>query len=256
MPAPSAPSANTVVLQTGNGQNLVSWPLVSGATSYQVQRATDGITFANIGSPVTVPFYTDSAVLIGGTYYYQVNAINISGSSAFTPSYPASITPCLPGQINLGYMRYQSQLRSDQLNAQFLTVDEWNFNINQFAFELYDILVTKFGDDYFFAPPLQIPLTGAQSYPIPNGANYSAAPALYKLNGIDANVSGAAQGPNAGWTSRSAQQHLSNVLSTDGKSDFLFPTEYQHARATLVCADLDTNASRYRHDAVFYLRME
>jgi hypothetical protein len=198
MSAPSAPIANTVVLQTGNGQNLVSWPLIPSATSYSIQRATDGITFTTVGTSL-VPFYTDTTALIGGSYYYQVAAVNGSGTSAYTASFPALITPCLPGQINLGYMRYHAQLRSDQLNSQFLTTDEWNFNLNQFAFELYDVLVTKFGDDYFFAPPLQIPLTGAQSYPIPNGSNYNAAPALYKLNGIDANVSGAALGPNAGW---------------------------------------------------------
>jgi hypothetical protein len=96
-----------------------------------------------------------------------------------------------------------TQLRADKLNSLYLTTDEWNFNINQSANELYDMLVVKFGEDYFFAPPLIISLTGAQSYPLPNGSNYpvngSFAPALYKLNGIDANVSGYALGPNAGW---------------------------------------------------------
>lgn len=202
MPTPSAPLANTVVLQTGNGQNLVSWPLIATATSYSIQRATDGITFTTVGTSL-VPFYTDTTVSVGTNYYYQVAAVNGSGTSAYTASYPALITPCLPGQINLGYMRYMAQLRSDQLNSNFLTIDEWNFNVNQFAFELYDILVTKFGDDYFLAPPLLIPLTGAQFYPIPDGSNYpvsgTPSPALYKLSGIDANVSGAALGPNAGW---------------------------------------------------------
>jgi hypothetical protein len=84
-----------------------------------------------------------------------------------------------------------------------LTTDEWNFNINQSATELYDLLVEQYGEDYFFAPPLVIPLTGQQFYPIPNGSNYpvngTPSPALYKLNGIDANVSGYESGPNAGW---------------------------------------------------------
>ena len=213
MAAPSAPASDSVILQTGNGQNLLSWPIISGATSYKVQRSTDGVTFSLLSSPAT-NYYVDSTVSVGTSYYYQVAAHNTSGDSSYTASYPALITPCLPGQMNLGYLRYFSQLRADQLNSEFLTEDEWNFNINQASFELYDILVAAYGDDYFLAPPLLVPITGNQSYPLPNGSNYlgglqnqawtpgagsTPAAALYKLNGIDANVSGAAPGPNAGW---------------------------------------------------------
>lgn len=203
MAIPSAPAANTVILQTGNGKNLLSWPIIPTATSYSVQRATDGITFTTIAGSVAVPYYVDSTALVGTSYYYQVAAANGSGTSAYTASNPTLITPCLPGQINLGYLRYMSQLRCDQLNSNFLTEDEWNFNINQMGFELYDILIRCFGENYFLAPPLLISLTGAQFYPLPDGSNYpvsgSNSPACYKLNGVDANVSGAAPGPNAGW---------------------------------------------------------
>ena len=197
-----APAPTNIILQTGNGQNYLTWPLVVGATSYSVQRSTDGVTFSNVGTP-TSGYYLDSSVSVGSSYYYQIASVNGSGTSAYTASYPISITPCLPGQINLGYLRYMAQLRADKLNSEYLTTDEWNFNINQSANELYDILVDKYGEDYFFAPPLVISHTGAQFYPIPNGSNYPISgvpsPALYKLNGIDANVSGYALGPNAGW---------------------------------------------------------
>jgi hypothetical protein len=199
MTAPYQPQ--NIVLQTGNGQNFVLWDLVVGATSYIVQRGTDGITFATVGTPATNNFL-DTTVTVGTNYYYQVAAVS-SGTSPYAPSYPASITPCLPGQINLGYLRYVSQLRADKLNSQYLTTDEWNFNINQSSFGLYDELVTHFGEDYFFAPPLVIPLTGVDYYPLPDGSNYPVngvnAPALYKLNGVDANISGSSVGPNAGW---------------------------------------------------------
>ena len=196
MSAPYMPM--NVVLQTGNGQNFLTWPLVAGATSYSVQRSTDGITFSALGTSPTSN-YLDSTVSVGTNYYYQVASVSSGGTSSYSASYPISITPCLPGQINLGYLRYMSQLRADKLNSEYLTQDEWNFNINQSSDELYDILVSKYGDDYFFAPPLQIPLTGQQAYDLPNGANYSGAPACYKLNGIDANISGGSTGPNAGW---------------------------------------------------------
>lgn len=196
MPAPAAP--NTPVLQTGNGQNLISWDLVSGATSYLVQRSLDGVTFNPLSSPAP-NYYVDAAVSVGTTYFYQVAAHNASGDSVYTASYPANITPCLPGQINLGYLRYMSQLRADKLHSQYLTEDEWNWNINQSMYELRDILVTKFGDDYFLAPPLLIPLTGLDFYPLPNGSNYSSAPAIFKLTGIDSNIGGGVNTSNAGW---------------------------------------------------------
>lgn len=197
---PQAPY--NIILQTGNGQNLLSWPIIAGATSYLIQRSTDGITFTPLGSSFS-PSYVDSTALVGIAYYYQVASMNSSGVSNYAVPYPINIVPCLPGQINLGYLRYMSQLRADKLNSQYLTTDEWNWNINQSAAELYDILVTKFGDNYFLAPPLIISLTGAQSYALPDGSNYPIAgvpsPALYKFSGLDANISGGAPGPNAGW---------------------------------------------------------
>lgn len=199
------------VLQTGNGQIFLTWPLVAGATSYSVQRSTDGINFTTVGNP-TVAGYLDSAVQVGTNYFYQVGAVNVSGTSPYTVPYPTSITPCLPGQINLGYIRYMAQLRADKLNSEYLTTDEWNWNINQSMYELYDIMVSKYGDNYFFAPPLFVNLSGVQSYPMPDGSNYPLsqqpqggsgnAPACYKLNGIDLNISGQGAGTinnNAGW---------------------------------------------------------
>lgn len=191
-----------VILQTGNGKNLLTWSIIAGATSYTVQRSIDGVTFVTVGTPTSNSF-VDSTVTVGVNYYYQVASTNVTGTSGYSIPYPNQITPCLPGQINLGYIRYNAQLRADKLNSPYLTTDEWNFNINQSAAELYDILVTKFGDDYFFAPFLIIPLAGVPSYDLPDGSNYPIngvnSPALYKLCGVDANLSGAAPGSNAGW---------------------------------------------------------
>lgn len=189
----------TPVLQTGNQQNLLSWPIVSGATSYNVQRSTNGIAYASVATPAT-NYYADTSVTVGTTYYYKVASVNVNGTSPYTQSYPESIVPCLPGQINLGYLRYHSQLRADKLNSEYLTTDEWNFNINQSSNELYDILITKYGDNYFMAPYLLIPLTGQEFYALPDGLAYTAAPALYKLLGVDVNISGSISTPNAGWT--------------------------------------------------------
>ena len=181
-----------IILQTGNGQNFLTWNQVSGATGYSIQRGTDGVNWLNTYAPSGVnAYYLDSTAVVGTTYFYQVATVNGSGTGSYSGSYPLSITPCLPGEINLGYLRYMSQLRADKLNSQYLTTDEWNFNINQSSFALYDVLVSKYGDDYFLAPTLQISLTGNDYYALPNGSNYSGAPRLYKLTGVDGNYGGA-----------------------------------------------------------------
>lgn len=186
----------SVILQTGNGQNFLTWGIIAGATGYSVQRSLDGVTWSVVGTPA-VNSYLDNTVSPGISYFYQVASISGAGTSPFSPSYPTSIVPCLPGQMNLGYIRYLSQLRSDKLNSKFLTTDEWNSNINQSAFELYDILVTKFGDDYFLAPSIIFTTTGSGNYALPDGSlsflntatnTVTVAPALYKLVGVDCGV--------------------------------------------------------------------
>lgn len=185
-----------IILQTGNGQNYLIFDLVAGATGYSIQRSTDGVTWTVVGTP-TVNNFLDNTVTVGVTYFYQVASVSGAGTSPYSPSSPTSITPCLPGQMNLGYIRYLAQLRADKLNSKFLTTDEWNSNINQSAYELYDILVTKFGDDYFLAPSIIFTTTGVKNYPLPDGSlsflntatnTVTVAPALYKLLGVDCGV--------------------------------------------------------------------
>lgn len=189
-----------IVLTTGNGQNYLSWAEVAGATNYVVQRSLTGLlgSYSTIASPA-VNKYLDTTVTVGTQYWYQIGSVSTGGSSGFnnvgTNAQPLTITPCLPGQINLGYLRYMSKLKADKLNSNFLTDDEWNFNITQSTTRLYDFLIEKFGDKYFLAPPIQITANnqvivgGMATFPLPNGSNYSAAPGLYKLAGVDAGVS-------------------------------------------------------------------
>lgn len=183
-----------VVIQTGNAQIFLKWQQVVGATGYTVQRSTTGLvgSFTDLDTNVLINNYMDSAVTAGVQYWYQIASNNATGTSDFnstgTNDLDLTITPCLPGQINLGYLNYMSRLKADKLTSEFLTEDEWNFNINQSAFRLYDLLVTKFGEKYFLAAPLQFQATGAQSYPFPDGLNYGGAPALFKLAGVDAGI--------------------------------------------------------------------
>lgn len=206
-----------VYITTGNGQVCLNWNIVAGATGYPIQRSIDGVTFSAL-TTATTNVYVDTTATIGTQYWYQVASISSAGTSGYNAtgsnSLPLVITPCAPGQINLGYLRYQSRLRADQLKSNFLTVDEWNILINQSNMELYDVLVCKFGEDYFLATPLIITSSNLQAYPLPNGTNYlqtngqpdpagTPAPACYKVYGIDLNSYGAALNNPQGWRSMS-----------------------------------------------------
>lgn len=206
-----------IYISTGNGQICLNWNLVAGATSYIINRSTDGATYSFLAT-ATNNFYVDSTCNIGTQYYYQIASTSSAGTSGFnstgTNSLTLSIVPCAPGQINLGYLRYQSRLRADQLKSQFVTNDEANIMINQSSMELYDLLITKFGEDYFCAPPLILTSSSLQSYPLPNGTNYlqtngipdpngTPAPACYKVYGMDLNSYGAQLNNPQGWRSMS-----------------------------------------------------
>jgi hypothetical protein len=193
-----------IILQTGNGQNFLTWNLIIGVPNYTVQRSTDGINWTTIASPSTNN-YLDPAVVIGTNYFYQV-----SSGTGFTPSQPNSITPCAPGQINLGYLRYQARLRADMLRSNFVTNDEWNIEINQSAQELYGLLVSKYGEDYFLAPLQVFSTNGQQFYPLPDGTNFlntngmpdpngNPAPACYKVHKMEVNSFGANVSNVQGW---------------------------------------------------------
>lgn len=174
-----------VIAQEGNGQIYVSWDFQSGS-SYIIQRSLDQITYSTVASP-TSPEYLDTAVTPGTQYWYKVAGVNGSGTGAY--SLAVTQVPTITGKDTLGQVRLQAQQRADRVNSRFVTKSEWNTYINQSYFELYDILVQKYGDDYYVADPIQFTTTGADQYDLPNGINYSGARPIYKLLGVDLGIS-------------------------------------------------------------------
>ena len=187
MASPSIPSGFFV--QQADGSVLLTWNLVAGATSYKVQRSTDGVTYSVVSSPV-VNQYVDTSVTTGTLYYYQVASDNGTTSSS---TQPQKVVPTLAGQMSLAGLRLAAQQRADRENSNFVTLPEWNSYINQSTFELYDLLTTVY-EDYNLAPSLNITTTGAAQYDLPNGSNYSAAPAFYKLMGVDVGIASSTNG--------------------------------------------------------------
>lgn len=107
----------------------------------------------------------------------------------------------MEGTMTLSELMIATRQRADMLpsgytpslidTSLFVTDPELISYINQSYFELYDLLVTTY-DDYYVAPPLEFTTDGTTAqYALPDGANYTGAPAFYKLMGVDLGLSNA-----------------------------------------------------------------
>lgn len=183
--------------QQTDGNILLSWQGSLGATSYQVQRSTDGVNFSNLAATGVVTQYIDSLPGIGTMYWYQVAGVNGSGTSPY--SIPAQMVAAPPSEMSLFELRLRCQQRADRVGSQFVTDPEWNYFIRMACYELYDILMTSY-EDWFASEHFVIQTDGTTAnYPLPDGVtNYlggtyggtvgAPAKAFYKLAGMDLNV--------------------------------------------------------------------
>ena len=189
---------NLMAEQT-DGNILITWSAILNATSYQIQRSTDGVNYTNL-AVVTSPQYEDNYPGVGIQYFYQVAAQNVQSSVTVTGPYsnPASIVAAPPGEMSLAELRLRAQQTADRVNSQFVITSEWNSIIRLAMYELYDLLITVF-EDYNIAPPIYINTSGTNNqYALPDGTNYlgnvyqgaTGVPAqrFYKISGLDLGV--------------------------------------------------------------------
>ncbi|HEU4564528.1 MAG TPA: fibronectin type III domain-containing protein [Gemmatimonadaceae bacterium] len=87
--APFAPQ-NVVATAASPTSIVVTWSAVSGADGYQVERAPQGGTFAEVGSRLSTTTYTDDAVTAETQYQYRVRAFR--GNTPSNYSNVVSIT--------------------------------------------------------------------------------------------------------------------------------------------------------------------
>jgi len=98
---PAAPAS--VAAYAGNNCNLISWPVVPGATSYNILRSltsggpyvliTTGAAGPVCGSGLNNGTYLDTTAVNGATYYYVVQSVNPVGSSVNSPESFGGATP-------------------------------------------------------------------------------------------------------------------------------------------------------------------
>lgn len=157
---------------SAQGQVLLEWQLTPLATTFYILRSTDNVSFSAIAQTASLS-YNDTSGVVNTIYYYQIQAGNGTASSPATASLAAQSLK--PGQQTLGNLRLESQQRSDLVYSSNITTQEWNSMIDKSYKELYDILIQKFGNDYFIQTPYTYttsgsidPVTQAQTFPLPN----------------------------------------------------------------------------------------
>jgi nitrous oxidase accessory protein NosD len=83
-PAAPASLSGTATVSGSTASVALSWPGVSTAYTYSIERSTDDTNFQTIAVVAsTATSYTDSSVATGGTYYYRIAAENLAGASAY-----------------------------------------------------------------------------------------------------------------------------------------------------------------------------
>lgn len=99
-------------------------------------------------------------------------------ASSVIPSNP--VTTLAGGPSTLLDLRTRARQESDTENDPHISDSELTTYINASRWELYDILITRFGDDYFSANATITTDGVNQLFPLPDGLLYLGAPAYYK----------------------------------------------------------------------------
>ncbi len=72
----------------------------------------------------------------------------------------------------------------------FIDTDNWNAWINSAISYLFRLLADKFGQNWYYESVTVTGVQGQNSYPLPDGTLYSAAPACWKIIGVDIALDG------------------------------------------------------------------
>jgi len=98
----AVPSVPVVSATGGNARAFLEWPASTGATGYNVKRATvSGGPYTTVATNVTNPYYIDSSVVNSTIYYYVVSATNAAGEG--DNSAEANATPSTSSRLRALY---------------------------------------------------------------------------------------------------------------------------------------------------------
>lgn len=185
-------------IEQADGNILLTWNFMAGATSSLIERANYGMNFVSLGTflPAQTSFI-DELPGVGQMFYYRVAAGNNDGVGPYSSIVQMAAAP--PSEMSLYELRLRSQQTADRVNSNFVVTSEWNSFIRLAMYELYDLLITSY-EDYYADQFVFINTNGTtQNYPIPDGCtNYlggiyggasgTPAKALYKIAGMDLGI--------------------------------------------------------------------
>lgn len=173
------PAGTTI--QSAQANVILGWNYTPLAIIYYINRSLDNITYTTIAQTTLLTF-NDTTGVVGTIYYYTIQAATAIASSP--PSLPLQGISLSPGQTTLGNLRLEAQQRSDLIYSSNITTQEWNTYISNSYKWLYNLMLQKFGNDYFIADPYVFqttgvidPITGSQTFALP--ANF------YKLMRVE-----------------------------------------------------------------------
>lgn len=122
--------------------------------------------------------------------------------------------------VTLASLRTQVRQRADMEHSGFVSDSELNTYINQSIAELYDLLVTKYGNDYYLASPYMFTTNTADDrYPLPAD--------FLKLAGVDLVISAdyrIALKPFM-FQERNRLQNFGGIYDTLGRSNIRYRVE-------------------------------
>ncbi len=183
----SAPAAPTNLAATaGNQQAALTWIASSGATSYNVKRATaSGGPYTTMGSP-TGTTYTNTSLSNGTPYYYVVTAVNAAGESA--NSNQATATPIAAPAIPAAPLNLTATAGNQQLSlAWTASTGATSYNVKRSA--------TNGGPYTTVASPVSTSYTDTN---VTNGTTYYYVVTAVNGSGESANSNQASATPSAG----------------------------------------------------------
>lgn len=162
---------------SAQGQVYLSWNNPPLTNIFYINRSLDNVTFTNIGSTVANTF-SDTTGIVGAVYYYTVQASN--GTNSSPPTLSQVGQSLIIGTTTVGNLILEAQQRTNRENFDNITSQEWTSMISQSYKWLYNLLIQKFGNDYFIAPPYSYTTTG-QLDPIYQAQVFPLPPDFYKL---------------------------------------------------------------------------
>lgn len=186
----------SLTAEQADGNIVLSWNASIGATGYKIQRSLDGVNFTDLVSVGQVVQYLDSLPGIGIMYYYQVAGTNTAGVGVYSTI--AQMVAAPPSEMSLYELDLRCQQTADREGSDFVTKGERASMIRLSMYELYDLLISAYDENYNLQT-VTIQTNGTtSSYPLPDGTNYlggvyggasgTPAQAFYKLTGVDLNV--------------------------------------------------------------------